>query len=240
MKTKAVVLLSGGLDSTTCLYLAANENDKIAAISFNYGQRHSRELQAAHKVYGTMVRTYPGRSDRMPVTVTIHGLVLPTTSLVNKALDLPKNRDESRMAEDIPSTYVPLRNSIMLAAAFSFAESIGASKVYAGFNAVDYSGYPDCRPEYVEAMAKALNLGSKQGSSGNPIMLSAPLISMTKEQIVRRAIELGVPIHLTRSCYSDLRQPCGECDSCIIRMKALRAAGYTPPRGYESELGVAQ
>jgi 7-cyano-7-deazaguanine synthase len=217
---KAIVLLSGGLDSATALGMALAAKREVMAVSFNYKQRHAKELLSA-----TMLAHYYEVEHRI---VTIGGLDY-WSALTSPNMDVPTGRDEERMAKDIPVTYVPARNSVFLAIAMGFAESFGADEVWTGFNAVDYSGYPDCRLEYVQAMQAALALGTKRGVDGNPIRIETPIIDMTKVQIVESAIHLGVPMQLTWSCYKGQDKPCGECDSCVIRTNAFKAVGMEDP-----------
>lgn len=220
--SKAVVLLSGGLDSAVTLAMALSAGYEVQPVCFDYKQRHSREVQSARKLVEHYQRI--GAPVATPRLVSITGLDFPTSALTSD-LQVPEGRDEARMAEDIPVTYVPARNSFFLSVAVGFAEALGAQAVFAGYNAVDYSGYPDCRPEFVAAMQAALALGTKCGVSGEPIAILAPIIDMTKIQIVQRGQELGVPFGLTWSCYAGGEKPCGKCDSCIIRAAAFKECG---------------
>lgn len=224
---KAIVLLSGGLDSATTLGLALEAGEHVIPLAFDYKQRHRKEVSCAFDI----VHHYQKR--RAPIdplrVVSIGGLDLPSSALTSEKLPVPTGRDEVRMAEDIPVTYVPARNSVFLSVATGFAEALEADSVWAGYNAVDYSGYPDCRPEYVHAMQVALALGTKRGVSGNPIRLVAPIIEWSKDRIAYTALELNVPVELTWSCYMGLDKPCGQCDSCKIRIAAFKKIGAIDP-----------
>ena len=213
---KAVVLLSGGLDSATVAAQAQADGYQVIALSVHYGQRHDRELQSAqtiaqhlgiqhHIVLGVNLGQWGGSS-----------LTDPNQTLPDQGVD----------PTGIPSTYVPGRNTVFLALALSLAEAQGAEAIYLGINAVDYSGYPDCRPDYLAAFQTLANLSSKVGLEGHAPRLVAPLVQDSKVAIVQRAMALGVPIHLTWSCYAGGEQPCGRCDSCRIRDQALGEAGY--------------
>jgi 7-cyano-7-deazaguanine synthase len=223
---KVVALLSGGLDSATALAIALDMGHEVFPLSFHYAQRHVVEVDSAISV----VAHYRYKSDRgagdlhlHPIQIVkIHDLAF-RSALTDTHVDVPTSTDANSVG-DIPVTYVPARNSMFLAVATGYAESIGADAVWCGFNAVDYSGYPDCRPEFVEAMEKALALGTKRGVEGSPIMIVAPLIRWTKKMIVEAAVAYRVPIHLTWSCYIGGKRPCGECDSCVIRARGFAEA----------------
>lgn len=211
--SKAVVVFSGGLDSTVCLGLAKEEFDNVIALSFDYGQRHSRELQNA----GRIIARYPGVEY---LTVNFDASMWGGSSLTDHNIDVPDNS-----SDDIPNTYVPARNIIFLSFALSVAEAKGADAVFIGVNALDYSGYPDCRPEFIDAFQKMAELGQKRGVEGDPILVRTPLIDLSKADIVRKAIELKVPVELTWSCYQGGERPCGICDSCRLRQKGFSEAG---------------
>ena len=214
-KPKAVVLLSGGLDSATCAAQAIADGYQVAALSFDYGQRHNRELKAA-----TEIANYLKIADHQVISVNL--AQWGGSSLTDERLSLPE--DGVHIGE-IPSTYVPGRNTVFIAIALSLAEAIRAKAIYLGINAVDYSGYPDCRPEYLSAFQTLAALSSKAGLEGRAPDLVAPLVMDSKADIVRRALRLGVPIEKTWSCYAGKEQPCGLCDSCRIRDDALIQAG---------------
>lgn len=216
-----VVVLSGGLDSSTVLGMLARDGWQCFPLVFNYKQRHEREITSARSVADVLRRVPGNRVDYLRI-VDISGLDFGASALTSPGVDVPRSGVE---AGKIPVTYVPARNSIFLSIAMSYAESLGAQAVATGFNAVDYSGYPDCRPEYVEAMEAALALGTRRGVEGNPIKILAPVIGMTKTQVLQKAIETGVPYQHTWSCYVGQRVPCGECDSCRIRAAAFKELG---------------
>ena len=212
---KAVVLLSGGLDSATTAAIALSEGYDAIALSFRYGQRHHRELLAAKKIVAKL-------NIKEHFIVDVNLSQWGGSSLTDTSMDIPQ---EGVQPDIIPSTYVPGRNTVFIAIALSLAEAKNAEAIYLGINAVDYSGYPDCRPEYLAAYQKLASLASKVGVEGNTIQLVAPLVEDSKLDIVRRALSLGVPIEDTWSCYQGGEKPCGVCDSCRIRDKALIEAG---------------
>jgi 7-cyano-7-deazaguanine synthase len=216
MKPKAVVLLSGGLDSATSAAQAQADGYEVIALSLFYGQRHDRELMAAQDIVNHLGIT---EHFNLQVNLSQWG----GSSLTDSAMAVPT----TGVAEnEIPNTYVPGRNTVFLSIALSLAEAKNAEAIYLGINAVDYSGYPDCRPEYLEAVQRLAMLSSKAGLEGHAPKLVAPLVMDTKVDIVRRAVALGVPIALTWSCYQGGEVPCGVCDSCRIRDRALIEAGY--------------
>lgn len=212
---KAIILLSGGLDSTAAAAQAIADDYAPIALSFRYGQRHERELEAAKKVAAHL-----GIQEHYVMDVNL--AQWGGSSLTDLGETLPQ---EGVQPDQIPSTYVPGRNTVFISLALSLAEAKSAQAIYLGINAVDYSGYPDCRPEYLEAFQQLASLSSKAGLEGNAPILVAPLVRDTKEAIVRRALRLGVPIEDTWSCYQGGEEPCGLCDSCRIRDKALIDAG---------------
>lgn len=221
---RAVVLLSGGLDSATCLLLALEEGWDVFALSFDYGQRHKVEVDRARALAGA----YGAREHRV-IQLELPGA--HGSALTDPSRPVPKNRLGEQA---IPATYVPGRNTILLAHAVSYAESVGASDIFIGANILDYSGYPDCRPEFLEAFEAVANLGTKAGSQGEiAFRIRAPLLRMTKGQIVRRAASLGLDFSLTSSCYDPgvRGRPCGACDSCLLRAKGFAEAGVADPLG---------
>jgi len=226
----AVVLLSGGLDSTTCLAIAIDAGFVPTAISFDYGQRHEHELEAARRVAATyaVARHEVCRIDLR----TFGGSALTTDA------EVPKGRSVDESSGEIPITYVPARNTIFLSFALAMAEVIGASDVFIGVNALDYSGYPDCRPEYIEAYQAMARLATRAGVEGRPLTIHTPLIELTKAQIIRRGLELGVDYGLTTSCYdpAEAGASCGECDACQLRLKGFREAGLADPAEYRRQL----
>jgi 7-cyano-7-deazaguanine synthase len=221
MPQKAIVLLSGGLDSATCLLIARSEGFDLLALSFDYRQRHVVELERA--------RSLAARYGALAHRVEKLDLAAPEASaLTDSSRAVPRH---ALAREPIPITYVPARNTVFLAHALAWAEAAGASDIFVGANALDYSGYPDCRPEFLEAFERTANLGTKAGVEGNGFRVRAPLIAMTKAQIVRRASELGLDFALTSSCYDPgaAGAPCGGCDSCLIREKGFQEAGIVDP-----------
>lgn len=222
----AVVLLSGGLDSATTLAYAVHEGFYCHALTFRYGQRHDCELRAAQRV-----ARFFGLADRHHV-VRLDRCLFAGSSLTGTG-KIPLRRDVAETG-NIPTTYVPARNTVFLALALAFGESVGARDIFIGVNAVDFSGYPDCRPEFIAAFERAANLGTKAGVTGQTITLHAPLIRRTKVQIIRLGLTLGVDYGLTWSCYNPRpgRRPCGLCDSCQIRRTAFTAAGLSDPLRY--------
>jgi 7-cyano-7-deazaguanine synthase len=223
---KAVVLLSGGLDSATVLAIAASEGYEIHAISFDYGQRHRFELAAA-------ARVSLAQGVREHVIFRVDTAIFQGSALTND-IPVPHNRTDAELSAGIPITYVPARNTIFLSIALGLAESVGAQDLFVGVNAVDYSGYPDCRPEYIAAFEQMANLATKAGVEGRRIRVHAPLITMTKAEIIQTGLRLGVNYGLTHSCYDPLPDgaACGECDSCQIRLRGFLAAGTSDPVAY--------
>jgi 7-cyano-7-deazaguanine synthase len=225
---RAVVLLSGGLDSATVLAIARAQGFALYALSFSYGQRHVIELEAARRVAAAI----GVESHRIAqIDLRIFG-----GSALTGEIEVPKGRGIAEMSHGIPITYVPARNTIFLAFALAWAEVLGSSDVFIGVNALDYSGYPDCRPEFIEAFEKMANLATKAGVEGRQrLRIHTPLIAMTKAQIVARGLELGVDYELTSSCYdpSPAGAPCGECDSCLLRRRGFRENGIEDPLRYE-------
>jgi 7-cyano-7-deazaguanine synthase len=221
-KPKAVVLLSGGLDSATAAAIAKAEGYDLYAISFSYGQRHSKEIECARRV-----------GERLGVAchvVTEFDLRLWGGSALTDDVEVPLDRDEAEMASHIPVTYVPARNTIFLSFALGYAEVVGADTIVIGVNQLDYSGYPDCRGEYLQAFERMANLATKAGTAdGRHIRIYAPLLDLTKAEIIRRGLDLGVDYSLTWSCYQGLEEPCGRCDSCILRAEGFRDAGAVDP-----------
>lgn len=229
----AVVLLSGGLDSTTVLALAQSEGFDVYALSFSYGQRHSIELEAAseiarragvkrHVIAEIDLRTFGG-------------------SALTSDIEVPKGRSVDEPDDEIPITYVPARNTVFLSFAVAFAEVVGADDIHIGVNALDYSGYPDCRPEYIEAYEQMANLATRRGVEGHRLRIHTPLIDLTKAQIVELGLSLGVDYSLTRSCYdpSATGEACGTCDSCQLRVRGFEANGMSDPAPYIAETRAA-
>jgi 7-cyano-7-deazaguanine synthase len=221
---KAVILLSGGLDSATVLAIAKAEGYELYALSFSYGQRHAWELEAAKLVAASI-----GVAQHRVTTIDLRAF---GGSALTADIDVPKGREPEEMAHGIPITYVPARNTIFLSFALAWAEVLGASDIFLGVNALDYSGYPDCRPEFIEAFEKMANLATKAGVEGRQnLRIHTPLIALTKAQIVAKGRELGVDYGLTSSCYDPgpMGAPCGQCDSCLLRQKGFRENGIEDP-----------
>ena len=224
--TKAVILLSGGLDSATCLAWARARGFDCATLAFDYGQRHRVELDAAARVAAAL-----GSSEHRVVRIDLSAI---GGSALTADLAVPRGRDEAAMAATIPATYVPARNTVFLAVALGWAEVLGASDLVAGMNAIDYSGYPDCRPEFVRAFESLAALGTRAGVEGTRFTVHTPLMSLDKAGIVKLGLSLGVDYSLTHSCYdpSPDGRACGECDSCRLRARGFREAGQPDPTRY--------
>lgn len=228
MGTKAVVLLSGGLDSTTVLAYAKSQGYEPYALSFRYGQRHAIELEAARSVARAQ-----GVADHMVCDIDLRAF---GGSALTADIDVPKHASSADVAGDIPVTYVPARNTVFLSFALAYAEVVGAADIFIGVNALDYSGYPDCRPEYIDAYEKMANLATRAGVEGAYLKIHTPLINKTKAQIVAMGLELGVDYALTTSCYDpdEAGRSCGHCDSCLLRLKGFAEAGSTDPIEYRA------
>lgn len=226
-RKKAVALLSGGLDSTTALWVAKNEGYAIYALSFRYGQRHVIELESARRVAESA-----GVEKHLIVDIDLRAI---GGSALTEEIEVPKERSADEMSSGIPVTYVPARNTIFLSFALAWAETLGAEDIFIGVNALDYSGYPDCRPEYIEAFASMANLATKAAVEGNMrLKIHTPLVAMTKAEIIKRGLELDVDYSLTHSCYDPTPDglACGKCDSCLLRLKGFAEAGARDPLRY--------
>ena len=225
---KAVVLVSGGLDSTTCLAMAREKGFDLYALTFNYGQRHDHELDSAK-----MVVDFFNIQNHSIIDIDL--AQFGGSALTDK-IDVPKKRDLSDMAE-IPVTYVPARNTVFLSLALAWAEVLGSFDIFIGVNALDYSGYPDCRPEYISSFEKTANLATKAGVSGSSFRIHTPLIDLTKSEIVKVGMDLGVDYSLTSSCYDPDQDgnPCGLCDACYLRLKGFKEAGIIDPLSYSNQ-----
>ena len=226
MSPNAVVLLSGGMDSATTAAIARDQGFVVHALSFRYGQRHAVELEAARQVAQALRLT---RHVVLDIDLGAFG-----GSALTAAIAVPKDRPLEAMGAGVTSTYVPARNTIFLAFALAFAETIGSTDIFIGANAIDYSGYPDCRPESLAAFQHMARLGTRMGSEGAPLTIHAPLIELTKADIVRRGQALGVNFALTRTCYdpSPDGAACGRCDACQLRLRGFREAGFEDPAPY--------
>ncbi len=223
---KAVVLSSGGLDSTTVMAIAKAQGYEIYSMSFSYGQRHAAELAAAEKIAQIL-----GAKKHLIIEVDMKDI---GGSALTDDIAVPKDRDETLMSGAVPVTYVPARNTIFLSFALGWAEVLGASDIFIGVNAVDYSGYPDCRPEFIQAFEAMANLATKAGAEGHKIRIRTPLIHLSKAQIIQKGLALGLDYSLTRSCYdpSPEGKACGHCDSCLLRRKGFAEAGAADPTRY--------
>ena len=224
---KAVVLLSGGLDSTVCMAVARSKGLEVYPISFNYHQRHSIELESAKKVAAFY-------NVKKHLIIETNMEAIGGSALTDDKIAVP-DCDIDHGAEDIPITYVPARNLIFLSYAMGYAEVIGANQVFIGVNAVDYSGYPDCRPEFIASFQKTANLGTKAGTAdAHPISIATPLQNLSKKEIVQLGSQLGAPLQFTHSCYKGGAKACGVCDSCKLRLRGFAEAGVVDPVEYEN------
>jgi 7-cyano-7-deazaguanine synthase len=228
VKKPAVVLLSGGLDSTTVLAIAKSQDYDPYALSFRYGQRHAVELESAGRVAAA-------QGVRRHVIADIDLRVFGGSSLTSD-IAVPKHDAADELSDEIPSTYVPARNTIFLSFALAYAETVGAQDIFIGVNALDYSGYPDCRPEYIAAFQNMANLATKAGVEGQRLTIHTPLITLTKAEIIATGLALGVDYGLTSSCYDPdgSGNPCGHCDSCLLRLKGFAEAGHNDPLTYQA------
>ena len=215
---RAIVLLSGGLDSATVLYVARSQGFQVQALIFDYGQRHRKEIRHAVQI---------AQASHCPYRMVRVSFPWQGSALLDRTLEVPEGRDD--IPAEIPSTYVPARNIIFLSFAASWAETMAAQAIFIGANALDYSGYPDCRPEFFEAYDLMLKKGLKTGVEGRRLRVMVPLLKKTKAQIIRLGNKLGVPYHLTWSCYRGGRRPCGRCDSCVLRARGFAAAKVADP-----------
>lgn len=223
MKKRAVVVLSGGLDSTTCMGIAKDQGYELYPITFHYGQRHYHEIEHAKKV-AEFYEVVDHRIVDMNFLKEIGG-----SALTDPTIEVPDYKDQ----DDIPVTYVPARNLIFLSLATAYAEVIRADNIFIGVSAVDYSGYPDCRPEFIASMTQTINLATKLGVQEGKLQISAPLSHLSKAETIRLGMDLGVPYHLTTSCYRGEEKACGTCDSCQLRLKGFLDAGAEDPILYE-------
>lgn len=223
---EAVVLLSGGLDSSTVLAIASEKGYETVALTFDYGQKHKRELNSARKI-----AKHFRVKEHLVVPLNIGELL--KSSLTSKVMAIPQRESLDDAGAGIPSTYVPSRNIIFLSIAASVAESRGAQAVYIAANSVDFSGYPDCTPEFIAAFQKVLDVGTKAGKEGNGITVEAPILTRSKAEIVKEAVRLKVPLELTWSCYMGGAKACGRCDSCLLRLEGFSKAGMKDPLEYE-------
>ena len=227
MKKRAVVLVSGGLDSTTCIAIAKDIGFEVSALTVNYGQHHNFELKTAKKI----IEHYEIENHSIiDIDLSQFG-----GSALTDDIEIPKYRNEEQMS-DIPVTYVPARNTVFLSLALAWAETLEAYDIFIGVNALDYSGYPDCRPEYISAYEKTANLATKAGALGNKFKIHTPLINMTKSEIISTGLKLGVDYGMTSTCYDPKPNgnPCGNCDACFLRLKGFDEANTIDPLNYTS------
>lgn len=226
----AIVLFSGGLDSTTCLALAQHEGFSPVALSFRYGQRHNSEIENAAKLAKEFSVEH--------VIVDIDLAAFGGSALVDNSIAVPKHTSVAEVAEDIPITYVPARNTIFLSFALAVAEVRKATDIFIGVNAVDYSGYPDCRPDFISAFTQMANLATREGVEGKALQIHTPLMHLSKAEIVALGISLGIDYSKTQSCYDPLPDgACGHCDACLLRAEGFRQAGVEDPTPYSAKRG---
>lgn len=228
-RKKAVVILSGGLDSTTCMGYAKEKGYELYPITFDYGQRHRMEIENARQV----AEFYGVKAEDHKVVSLGFLREFGGSALTDDSIEVPLDTGVEQGGQaEIPVTYVPGRNLLFLSIAASYAEVSGAEAIYIGVNALDYSGYPDCRPEFIEAMGKVIRLATKAGAEGQTIAIETPLIELSKAEIIREGLRMGVPYELTTSCYNGWEEACGECDSCRLRLKGFAEAGVPDPIRY--------
>jgi 7-cyano-7-deazaguanine synthase len=226
MVKKAVCLISGGLDSCVASFIAKENGYEIYALSFHYEQRHKKELLCAKCIAKAV-------GAKNHITLDIDFNTIAGSSLLTASQSGIRDRDLEDIGRGIPSTYVPARNTVFLSLALAYAETIDADAIFLGVNAVDFSGYPDCRPEYIKAYQKMANLATKRGVEGNPISIEAPLLTLTKSEIVKTGLKLKIPFEDTWSCYRGDEKACGRCDSCVLRLKGFKDAGVEDPVPYD-------
>lgn len=232
MQKKAIVLLSGGLDSTTTLAIASHQKFDCYAISFDYGQRNQFELAAARRV-----AAYFGVIEHLVIRIDLRKI---GGSALTADIPVPKSQTLPEKAEEIPVTYVPARNTIFLSLALAWAETLGSSDIFIGVNALDFSGYPDCRPAFIDAFEYLANVGTKSGQTGEKFKIHAPLLYLSKAEIIQKGVALAVDYSLTNSCYDPSKQgiACGRCESCLLRKRGFEQAGIPDPTIYQSSEGV--
>jgi 7-cyano-7-deazaguanine synthase len=229
LNTKAIVILSGGLDSTTCMGMAQEQGFELYPITFDYGQRHRMEIDNARQV----ARYYQCEPNHKVISLGFLG-EFGGSALTDETMDIPHSpiSNDTEAVSDIPVTYVPGRNLLFLSIASSYAEVVGAEAIYIGVNALDYSGYPDCRPDFIHKFEEVVALATKAGVEGTKLRIETPLIHLSKADIIREGIKLGVPYQLTTSCYNGHEQACGQCDSCRLRLKGFAEAEEQDPIPY--------
>ena len=226
MKKKAVCLVSGGIDSSVSAYIAKNDGFLIYALTIDYGQKHKKEIISAKKIAKSLdVQDH--------IILNIDFKKFGGSSLTDKSIELESNRSFNEIGGNIPSTYVPARNTVFLSIALAYAEAIGADAIFIGITTTDYSGYPDCRPEYINAYGKMANLATKRGIEGRPIKIKTPLINKGKAEIIKNGLELKVPFESTWSCYKGDMKACGRCDSCLLRLRGFKQSKSKDPIEYD-------
>jgi len=225
MVKKAVCLISGGIDSCVTAFMAKKQGYEIYALTINYGQRHKKELESAKKIALFL-------KAKKHIIININLSKFGGSSLIDKTKKIEKNRSLQEIGKNIPSTYVPARNTVFLSIALAFAEAICGDAVFIGATATDYSGYPDCRAEFIDAFQKLSDIATKKGLENKPIKIIAPLISLTKSQIIKKGFELKAPLDKTWSCYVGGKKACGRCDSCLLRLKGFKELGMKDPIEY--------
>jgi 7-cyano-7-deazaguanine synthase len=229
MTKKAVCLLSGGLDSCVTTFIAKKQGYALYALSFRYGQRHSKELSCAKKISKAV-----GAKDHVILTIDLQQF--GGSSLFKSSTQTIEHHELKDIGKTIPATYIPARNTIFLSFALAYAETLNADVIFIGVNAVDYSAYPDCRPEYINAYQQLANLATKRGVHGKRIRIKAPLLHLTKAEIIRKGLQMNVPFSKTWSCYHGEVKACGRCDSCLLRLKGFQEAGVKDPLPYAIDL----
>lgn len=229
MDKKAVCLISGGIDSCVTTHIAKKEGYEIYALSFNYGQRHKKEIESAKNIASSI-------KAKKHIVFDIDLSKFGGSSLTDESLSPDKDHGLDEIGKTIPSTYVPARNTVFLSIALTYAEAVDADAIFIGATATDYSGYPDCRSEYIKAFQKMADLATKKGVEGKPIKVKAPLLHMTKADIIKKGLKLGAPFEKTWSCYMGGKKACGRCDSCLLRLNGFKEAGSRDPIEYEHPL----
>jgi len=226
MKKKAVCLISGGIDSSVSAYIAKSKKFSIHALTIRYGQQHKKEINSAKKIAIAL-------GVKKHIILNIDFGKIGGSSLTDSSINIESNRNLNEIGKDIPSTYVPARNTVFLSIALAYAESIDAENIFIGITSSDYSGYPDCRPEYIEAFQKMANLATKKGTEGKLIKINTPLSDKSKDEIIKLGHKLKVPFEKTWSCYKGGKKACGKCDSCLLRLNGFKKSNKKDPIDYE-------
>jgi 7-cyano-7-deazaguanine synthase len=227
MKKKAVCLISGGIDSCVSAYIAKNNNFFIYALTINYNQQHKKEINSAKKIVKKL-------DIKNHIILDIDFSKFGSSSLIDRSIEIESNRNLNEIGKNIPSTYVPARNTVFLSIALAYAEAIDADAIFIGITATDYSGYPDCRPEFIKAYQKMANLATKKGVESEKINIITPLLNLSKAQIIKKGLDMNVPFENTWSCYKGEKRACGKCDSCLLRLKGFKESNAKDPIEYES------